>query len=36
MTLFLSLPFGDAYDTSSRQPFTFGARRLTLVARKPV
>ena len=27
---------GDAYDTRSRQPFTFGARRLTLVAQKPV
>jgi SAM-dependent methyltransferase len=27
---------GDAYDTRSRQPFTFGARRLTIVAEKPV
>src|SRR5712692_9270143 len=26
---------GDAYDTRSRQPFTFGARRLTIVAQKP-
>ncbi|NOT55735.1 MAG: class I SAM-dependent methyltransferase [Deltaproteobacteria bacterium] len=26
---------GDAYDTRSRQPFTFGARRLTVGAQKP-
>lgn len=26
---------GDAYDTRSRQPFTFGAKRLTMVAQKP-
>ena len=26
---------GDAYDTRSRQPFAFGARRLTIVAEKP-
>lgn len=26
---------GDAYDTRSRQPFTFGARRITIVAQKP-
>jgi 2-polyprenyl-3-methyl-5-hydroxy-6-metoxy-1,4-benzoquinol methylase len=25
----------DAYDTRSRQPFAFGARRVTIVARKP-
>jgi len=25
---------GDAYDTRSRQPFMFGARRLTIVSQK--